>query len=63
MEEFDNLTMPRLRDMLITRMEETYGRDYTFGWLKAAYDIGHTDTDINRDLLINEIRKCTKVKA
>ena len=62
MEEFDNLNIFQLREILVDRLEETYGRDYAFGWLKTAYRNGHMAIDTNRDLLIDQIRKHTKVK-
>ena len=62
MEEFDNLNMFQLRELLADLLKETYGCDYAFGWLKTAYRNGYMAIDTNRDLLIDQIRKHTKVK-
>ena len=62
MEEFDNLNIFQLREILVDRLEETYGRDYAFGWLKTAYRNGHNSYDTNRDILIDQIRMNTRVK-
>lgn len=62
MEEFNNLNIFQLREILVGRLEETYGRDYAFGWLKIAYRNGHIAIDTNRALLIDQIRIHTKVK-
>jgi hypothetical protein len=61
MEEFENLSLYELRQLLVDRLEETYGRDYAFGWLKTAYAFGHNMYDTERDMLIKQIRDNTKV--
>ena len=61
MEEFDNLSLYELRQLLVDRLEETYGRDYAFGWLKTAYAFGHNMYDTEHNMLIKQIRDNTKV--
>lgn len=57
MQEFENVGLFNLRDILIETMEPVVGRDFMYGWLKAAYKSGHYDFDNSRDDIITEIIK------
>lgn len=60
MEEFENLDEADLRELLTERLEETYGRNYLLGWLKAVYVNGYIALDTDRNFLIKQILKNTK---